>query len=78
MAVLAAEGDAVVASVGAEADRLVRDGIRELRPGTPPDGPRVPPELGGCLDAQRAQGLPGALDLVWVHEWLALAAHHPQ
>jgi len=75
--VLQAEGAGVVASVDAEADRLVREGVRVLEPAPPHDDGAVPPEIAACLGAPSPQGLRVALDLVWVYEWLTLAAAHP-
>jgi hypothetical protein len=69
------EGQGVAVAVDEEADQLVRHGIRSigaLQPATLP----VPTELYECLaHAGRAAPQP-ALGLLWIHEWLALAAEH--
>jgi uncharacterized membrane protein YccC len=74
--VLVGEGRSAVASIEAETDRLVRDGIHALAPAARSDHRVVPPELAACLESKPPPELSGALDLVWVHEWLMLVAEH--
>lgn len=74
---LAREGDAVIAAVRLEADQVVADGIRSLEPGPRPPS-LLPEALTACLASRSPSQLPGVLGLVWVHEWLVLAADHPR
>jgi uncharacterized membrane protein YccC len=75
VASLVRQGDEIVGSVDAEGDRLLREGIGSLAPASPRPAP-VPPALTRCLAGRSAEDLHGVLGLVWVHEWLALAADH--
>jgi uncharacterized membrane protein YccC len=77
VAVVTDEGDAVVASIEHEADRLVRAGIRAVVPGAHDPAP-IPEALTQCLSSQHADDLRGALGLVWAHEWLTLVADQPR
>jgi hypothetical protein len=75
VAALMGQGHEIVRSVDAEGDVLLRDGIRALAPSAPRPAP-VPVALTRCLASQPPDALHGALGLVWVHEWLSLAADH--
>jgi uncharacterized membrane protein YccC len=75
VASLVGQGDEIVCSVDAEGDTLLREGIGSLARSSPHPAP-VPPALTGCLARRSSEDLRGVLGLVWVHEWLALAADH--
>jgi uncharacterized membrane protein YccC len=74
---VAGEGDAAARAIDHEADELVADGVRSLRPSEPEPTP-VPEALTRCLAGSAPGELPDALELVWAHEWLALLADHPR
>jgi uncharacterized membrane protein YccC len=75
LAALDAEGDAAIRAIGAEADDLLRDGIRAVS-APPPLPTPVPAAVTECLGDQASATLRDALGLVWVHEWISLVAEH--
>ena len=77
-AALDAEGAAVVTAVGGEADAVEASGVAAgaRRPGVALAVPPVAGRLPGR--ATRAEGLPAAIGLVWVHEWLVLVGDRPR
>ena len=72
---LAQEGNSVAESVDEEADRLVTDGVRSLTP-LASTAVAVPPELTECLAHHGDDATGGAIDLIWVYEWVALLSEH--
>jgi uncharacterized membrane protein YccC len=70
---LEAEGQVLSASVNEEADRLLTHGVLELA--DEPGRHLLPPSsLAACVSAHTPTGIHDAVGLVWVHEWIALAA----
>jgi uncharacterized membrane protein YccC len=79
LAALEEEGRAVAAAVDAEADRVERSGVGASAASTGAAvEARVPPALFACLEARASDGLPAAIGLLWVHEWLALLGDRPR
>lgn len=80
---LDAEGHRVLDRVERDAARLLRDGPGAARPPGPPrpdeptrDHQSAPASLVACLDSQRPSQPHDGLALLWIEEWLALAAEH--
>jgi uncharacterized membrane protein YccC len=71
------EGRAVTDGVERDARRLIEDGVAALADATPVPTP-LPPTLSGCLADHAQTDLHQAVGLIWVHEWLTLAADRPR
>jgi uncharacterized membrane protein YccC len=74
--VLEDEGEAVSDGVERDARRLLEDGVEALVSSAPVPTP-LPPTLAQCLADHATTDLHQAIGLIWVHEWLTLAADRP-
>ena len=72
---LADEGRAVTDSVERDARRLLEGGATALANSAPVSTP-LPPTLARCLADHAQTDLHQAIGLIWVYEWLTLAADH--
>ena len=70
------EGGAVTDGVERDARRLLEEGVAALGDSTPVPTP-LPPTLAQCLTDHARTDLHQAIGLIWVHEWLTLAADRP-
>jgi hypothetical protein len=71
------EGRAVTDGVERDARRLLEDGVAALGDSVAVRMP-LPPTLAGCLTDHAHTELHQSIGLIWVHEWLVLAAEHPR
>ncbi len=76
VAPLADEGRAVTDGVERDARRLLEGGVDGTRASCARATP-LPPTLARCLADHAQTDLHQAIGLIWVHEWLTLAADRP-
>jgi hypothetical protein len=74
---LADEGRAVTDGVERDARWLLDGGVEALANSAPVPTP-LPPTLARCVADHAQTDLHQAIGLIWVHEWLTLAADHPR